>query len=469
MYAASEIRARFVLVTLLVIAGSCPASMAQDPEAAAAAAAAAPRVERTYDINDLLWGTAPSGSPDPDERTRPEAVKEIVTLLMETVDPDTWKPHGGRDTIVERDARLVVSASAENHRQIANLFDQFRETADLQGTTLGLQFLVADEAFLRAHVPAAVGDKPQAMTIGALTARQVAQAVRFTPGVLSMSAPPTPLFHRTSSFALGPPRSLKLPDLDGPAGRVAEVRVPGDVTVGVRGADCRGYVALDLDVRAATFDPRPAGGGGDDEIAAGYRGTITVEQGGRFLLSAPLVRSRLTGVRDAVGPDGVARQEVVREPAPAAEQSDPRRFLLVLGAVRGMTDDEITEIAGSEVVRHIRERYGAPDPVPPPPGEAPAPPPPPPPPPALGRVNTVTRVYDVSALLLGSEPEAERAAARKKRLERVIKEVQAVLPPKTPLRDVSSRLILITAPEATLTPVAAVIDRMLADQVLPRK
>ena len=466
----SVVHALLLLAATIVLTAIPLASRADEPTEDEKAAKA-PRVERVYDVHDMLWGAAPAGSPDPEVRTYGYYVKELTDLIADNVAPKTWKQNGGADTISERDARLAITSSEENHRLIAEMFRQLRETLDLQGTTLLTQFVIADEEFVRAYAPAVLGDKPQATAIGALTAREITQAVRASPGAKFMPGQPMPLHYNVTSYAVGSDVSARLPGLGDLAGRQVEVRRPGGVTVSLTGVEFRGYVTLDLDIRAASFDARD--GGATDEIAAAYRDTITLEQGGRFLLGAPLVRARLAGVRDVVGADGVTRREVVREDAPAAEQSEPRRYLLVLGAVRGMTDDEIADLAGLEGVSSLRNRYGRPDPLPAaqgprPPGAPPAPPPPPPDP--RDAVKGFSRLYDVRGLFLGPEPEAERAAARAKRIERVLKEVEAVMPKDkhTRLREHAGRLFC-TGTEATQNAVIAVIDRLIAEQVLKRK
>jgi hypothetical protein len=104
-----------------------------------------------------------------------------------------------------------------------------------------------------------------------------------------------------------------------------------------------------------------------------------------------------------------------------------------------------------------------PPPAPPgvPPGVLPPPPPPPPRLPAQG-----TRVYDLRALLLGSERGAERAPARAKRVEQVMARIKAaVADEKVPMKEVSGQLI-VTAGPTVYARIRAVLDEMSAERLV---
>ena len=115
-------------------------------------------VTRVYDVRDLLI-EIPSvtdapvlGRPEPvpapaanrfpkesDEdrakaaKAREERVEQIVTLVKETVDPQSWRDNGGTvGAVRELQGQLIVTQTAENHRQVAVLLDQLREKRSIQ-------------------------------------------------------------------------------------------------------------------------------------------------------------------------------------------------------------------------------------------------------------------------------------------------------------------------------------------------
>lgn len=81
-----------------------------------------------YDIRDLL---VPNPPQVPNAVERAQWVKDIIQLICDTVDSDSWVTAGGKPGVIkEADGRLMITQTAENHRQIANLLDQLRETQD---------------------------------------------------------------------------------------------------------------------------------------------------------------------------------------------------------------------------------------------------------------------------------------------------------------------------------------------------
>lgn len=74
---------------------------------------------RTYDINDLLTGN--------DGKTRQQRVDELVKLIEEFIDRDTWKDNGGTiGTIREADGTLIISQKAAGHRHVAAFLQSLR-------------------------------------------------------------------------------------------------------------------------------------------------------------------------------------------------------------------------------------------------------------------------------------------------------------------------------------------------------
>jgi hypothetical protein len=88
-------------------------------------------VVRVYDVRDM---TAPSTT-DPSSVARrpagvpPAAADDLESLVRESVAPDSWRDAGGRVGQVRHVAgRLVVTQTADNHRQVERLLQALRES-----------------------------------------------------------------------------------------------------------------------------------------------------------------------------------------------------------------------------------------------------------------------------------------------------------------------------------------------------
>lgn len=90
---------------------------------------------RLYDIRDLLQGAAENRPPDEEGGwlTRAELAEEVVRLVTDTIDPDSWDRNGaaGKGHVAAAAGYLVVHQSYENHRQLENLLGQLRELPHL--------------------------------------------------------------------------------------------------------------------------------------------------------------------------------------------------------------------------------------------------------------------------------------------------------------------------------------------------
>jgi type II secretory pathway component GspD/PulD (secretin) len=137
---------------------------AKEPPATTAPSAKADAVSsetRVYDIRDLVFVVdkpepstivpptrlgqrppAPKQRPNAPPSTQPTAAEparaldtseslaeEVVDLIRETVDPESWRDNGGTvGAIRTLQGQLIVTQSAENQRHIASLFEQLRQT-----------------------------------------------------------------------------------------------------------------------------------------------------------------------------------------------------------------------------------------------------------------------------------------------------------------------------------------------------
>ena len=92
-----------------------------------------------YDVRDLL--VVEEKDEKRAQAVREELVREVTTLLQETVDPKTWIDKGGKIGGVRYLAgQLIISHTPRHHAQIARLFEQLREARAVQ-IVLQVKFL----------------------------------------------------------------------------------------------------------------------------------------------------------------------------------------------------------------------------------------------------------------------------------------------------------------------------------------
>lgn len=74
---------------------------------------------RVYDVRDLLPG-AKDGS-------RAKRVDALIKFLSDQIDAASWRSHGGDAGVIrELEGQLIVTQSAENHRQLIKLLEGMR-------------------------------------------------------------------------------------------------------------------------------------------------------------------------------------------------------------------------------------------------------------------------------------------------------------------------------------------------------
>lgn len=122
---------------------------------------------RVYDVRDLVTvipdfgpplaqpnppvpSTRPATSqPTAQGRSREQLVKELVLLITETVDPESWREAGGNvGNLRELSGQLVVTQTPENHRSIVMLLERMRELRGIQ-ITVETRFFTCDEAVMK--------------------------------------------------------------------------------------------------------------------------------------------------------------------------------------------------------------------------------------------------------------------------------------------------------------------------------
>ncbi len=92
-----------------------------------------------------LFGDAETEEEEP---TREQLIEQIIGLIQDTVGvQDDWEVQGGVGSIRELNGNLIVKTTPKNHRQIAQLMAQLRETRAIQIAIEG-RFLIVDQNFL---------------------------------------------------------------------------------------------------------------------------------------------------------------------------------------------------------------------------------------------------------------------------------------------------------------------------------
>ncbi len=118
---------------------------------------------RVYDVRDLLINledrqslTAVAKATDTEAAAAGEAkdtfdrVKEIIGLIVSTIEPESWSGNGGKGMIAAREGMLgdiVVTHILGIHRQVEDLLAALRSSADLQ-ISIEARFIAVSDNFL---------------------------------------------------------------------------------------------------------------------------------------------------------------------------------------------------------------------------------------------------------------------------------------------------------------------------------
>ncbi len=81
------------------------------------------------------------------EQGRDQLVEQILEIIRETVEPDSWREAGGDASIRELNGQLIVYNTSDAHRQVTDLLTQLRETRALQ-ISVESRFLSVTSNFL---------------------------------------------------------------------------------------------------------------------------------------------------------------------------------------------------------------------------------------------------------------------------------------------------------------------------------
>jgi hypothetical protein len=83
---------------------------------------------RTYDVEDFLKGTFAANSSDVPALSRQELRTQIIDIIQENIDPESWRGLGGHESDIQTVGdRFVITTTDRNHKEIHNLLAQIRE------------------------------------------------------------------------------------------------------------------------------------------------------------------------------------------------------------------------------------------------------------------------------------------------------------------------------------------------------
>jgi hypothetical protein len=83
-------------------------------------------IKKTYDVRFLISGKLEPGA-------REKRVAELRNLVIETVDPLSWREHDGKlYTVVEANGQLVVVQTEKNQKSIENLIQRMHELMPIE-------------------------------------------------------------------------------------------------------------------------------------------------------------------------------------------------------------------------------------------------------------------------------------------------------------------------------------------------
>ncbi|MGE5612021.1 MAG: hypothetical protein ACM359_22430 [Bacillota bacterium] len=92
--------------------------------------------------------TVQSGSYATNEQRTQERVNEIMTLIRETIDRESWIDNGGKfGSLKYLTGQLIVNQTPENQRKMASLLDKLRETRAIQ-VSIETRFLTVARNFM---------------------------------------------------------------------------------------------------------------------------------------------------------------------------------------------------------------------------------------------------------------------------------------------------------------------------------
>lgn len=92
-------------------------------------------------------GGGGSGDDDESEDERQEVIDDLIDLIINNVEPDSWEDGGGNGTVDIWNDRLIVRQTAKVHRQLIDLFRQLRASKDIQ-VAVESRFITMQSNFL---------------------------------------------------------------------------------------------------------------------------------------------------------------------------------------------------------------------------------------------------------------------------------------------------------------------------------
>ena len=109
--------------------------------------------DTTTDDDDDLFGGGGDDDDDNDndnedgELTQEELATNLIDLIKETIDPNSWRPTGEVGAIRHYNGQLIVTQTPENHMAVLDLLNQLREARALQ-VSVEAKFITLSTGFI---------------------------------------------------------------------------------------------------------------------------------------------------------------------------------------------------------------------------------------------------------------------------------------------------------------------------------
>ena len=85
---------------------------------------------------------------DGGDEERDQRVQDLLDLIRNTIEPDSWRANGGLDAaIAELNGQLVVTQTPSAHQEVADLLERLREQQAIQ-VAIESRFITVQSNFL---------------------------------------------------------------------------------------------------------------------------------------------------------------------------------------------------------------------------------------------------------------------------------------------------------------------------------
>jgi len=345
--------------------GSGQAPATGSGQAATGAADKARVVRRIYEVRDLViaipsymlrpayWDEFDPNGGFPRNREPGEAEsralqnktieRENEAQLIEKIkriDPGSWLPEAGIGSITpSQDGKnLVISQTPENHAQISKLIEMLRDERSLQ-VRISFKFIRlldppaagksdALPAWLSKNVKAAFDEKTGLLRMSDSEAEALLEHVKSKADYTLLAAPRMTLYNRQRAYVtVRHDEAIFLPRLD-KKGEKALMQIPIGAVVDIQTVVDRKGKSIVCDL-APWLAERAFQADSPGVAVAEAKAAFTVPDKAAMLLRVEMVKHKIEGARQAVGPDGAAKMEIQHSPVETGGREKDFVYILI--------------------------------------------------------------------------------------------------------------------------------------------